>query len=508
MQQSVIKKYIQVDALIYLLILALVLIVRYLVLINFAFKYTDSDQSIMWLGLKDYSKGIFHEPRFYGQAYNSMLEALFTVPLYKLGLAAYKALPIVTSILTLLPYIIISLFAFLKKNTKISFVILSIPLLLPIEYSLITSLSRGFVTGICISAIGCIATFYPRSKFSFLFCGLIAILAYTINSNSVLLSFPCLLFLFLENIKNKYFYLFSSIGIIVGLIIHFWINYFYLLHPYYNLHQMQLDFSPGTLIASLTELDIYFNNTIPIFWGTGFLVLPLFLIIAFLLYRKKEYTKAITVALIPITIILSLGIGKVHDGTDSIFFSYSRMYLSIPILLGFSLSFFTGITNSKLFYFYLLIPCTFFFYQINILNDKIAANISPSKNHVVSVIEVKKLADECNYLKTICTDNKIQLIVISDHWFYDFYDYGCPSCMDSFPNTLRPSYERRTWRLLEDERKIYPTILIIDTKRNFACEFNFVKKVDHTENFYIIENNKLHTMDLLNLIHIEYRKYK
>ncbi len=508
MEQSTFKKLYSVDGLIYASILVLIVILRYNVLINFGFKYTDSDQSIMWLGLKDYSNGLFYEPRFYGQAYNTMLEALFAVPLYKMGIPIYKALPLITSILTLAPYIIISLGTFINKSTKISLVILSIPLLLPVEYSLVTVLSRGFVTGIFISALGCMGIFYPKSKISFLVAGFFAVLAYSINANSILLSCLYLLYLLGNNIKNKQFYLFSSIGIIAGFIIHYSIAHFYILHPYNNLHTIQLDFSFNNIVSSFNQLDLYFNNVVPVFWGMGFLVLLLFIAIAIYLYVKRQYIHAISVGIMPFLIIITLGINKVHDGTESIFFSYSRMYLSLPVLLGLSLSFLADIQYSNKFYLYLILPCVCFICQLNFLNAKIETQVNPSKNHIVSVIEVSKLMYECNNLKNICTKYHIQLVIISNHWNYNFFNYGCPSCIDSFPKTLRPSYERRTWRLIEDEQYIYKSILIIDTDRNFTDEFDFIKKIENRNDLYMIKNNHKYTMDLLKSLDIPIREYK
>ncbi|MGQ0829461.1 MAG: hypothetical protein ACT4ON_13820 [Bacteroidota bacterium] len=478
-----------------------------MVLNNFAFKYTDNDQTIMWLGLKNYSSGLFYEPRFYGQAYNSMLEAFLAVPLYKFGIPVYKSLPIITSVLTLIPYFIISLLVFLKKSAKISFLIISIPLLLPIEYSFITSLPRGFVTGIFVSVLGCIGLFYSKSKASFLFSSFFAVLGYTINSNSILISIPCLIYLFLENSKNKHYYLFSLIGLAVGFTIHFSVDYFYVLNPHYNLHRFQTSFSIQNLILSLNTLDIHFNDVTPIFWKSGFLVLFMFLIISILLLNEKAYKKAVVVALIPFIVISTLGINKVHDGTHSVFYSYSRMYLSIPMLLGISLSFLNNITYPKFLYLYLLIPAVYFVYNINNLNTSIESSTKLTPGLAVGVIETSKLTDECNYLKTICDSCKIQLIIISNHWNSAFYAYGCPSCIGEFPNTLNPNYERRTWRLIEDENKIYRRILIIDIEKKLASEFNFIKKIGDKEGFFIIENNSVGTKHLLDSLGINYRKY-
>jgi hypothetical protein len=50
----------------------------------------------MWIGAADYAKGLFYEPRFYGQDYNTFLESLFALPYLYAGLPAYKALPMAT----------------------------------------------------------------------------------------------------------------------------------------------------------------------------------------------------------------------------------------------------------------------------------------------------------------------------------------------------------------------------------------------------------------------------
>jgi len=67
--------------LLYILLLILVFADRTNTLIHFTFKYTDCDQAVMWLGAKEIMQGKFHEPCFYGQSYNPMIESLFAVPL-------------------------------------------------------------------------------------------------------------------------------------------------------------------------------------------------------------------------------------------------------------------------------------------------------------------------------------------------------------------------------------------------------------------------------------------
>jgi hypothetical protein len=500
-------KQIKINWLIYLILLGLILTFRILILIKFSFKYTDSDQTIMWLGLKNYANGAFYEPRFYGQSYNTMFEALLAIPLNLSNIPPFKALPIISSLLSILPFILISLLVFLKKSKIIGLIILSIPLLLPIEYSLITSLPRGFVTGIFFSSFGVLCIFYPKSKGSFFFSAFFSILAFSINSNSILLSLPYLFYLFLQNVSNKHYYFYSNLGVLIGFLIHFSLNYFYLLNPSYNLHKLDLSFSFKKLFLSFNKLDLFFNDVTPLFWSTGFLVLFMFILISFFLFRIKKYFEAIIVFFIPIFIIFTLGINKVHDGVNSIFFSYSRMYLSIPLLLAVSISFFSKITKIKYIYFFFLIPPFCFFYNLSILQKRINSNVDRNKNHVVSVVKTSLLINECTKLKNLCAKYRIQLIVISNlRDYYDSFNYGCPACLKTFPNTLRPIYERRTWRLIEDEHKIYKNILIIDDANDLSKLSETIIKIK--KSYYLIKSNKMKTIKLFDKLKIKYRPFR
>ena len=294
----------------------------------------------------------------------------------------------------------------------------------------------------------------------------------------------------------------------LGFIIHFSVNHFYVVNPYYNLHKLNFTFSFKGLLSSLTHLDLFFNDVTPIFWNSGFLIIIMFITVGAFLFKERKYKESLTVFISTLLIISTLGISKVSDGSNSIFFPLSRMYLSIPVLLGISLSFFSFKEKSKYFYFYLLIPLSFFIYNINTLDKSINLNVSHEKNHIIGVIKTNDLFEQCNNIKSICDEYNVQLVIISNHWNYDFFNYACPSCDETFPKTLRPSYERRTWRLIEDEKTIYSNILIIDLNKDFSKQFNFVKQIKPHNEYFIIENNSLYTIDLLDTLEIEYRKYK
>ena len=483
----------------FFVVLISVVVYRYFVLLKFGFEHTDSDQAIMWQGLQDYSKGVFHEPRFYGQAYNSMLEAFFAIPLYKFGLSPHKALPIITCAMTILPYLGLAVFSFMKKKRLIAYGIITIPLLLPLDYDLITSLSRGFVPGVFLSSLGIMAVLYNLPK-KYIVFAILAVLGFSANPNSVILTIPVTVYLFWENKTNLKFYSNSFIGFFIGGVIHYWVNLFYQNNPSHNIHRYSLQFSFSDMAKGLSNLDSYFNQVTPLLWKNSFLLLLLLLILGVFSIFKKRISIGLFLISILVIIAVSLGINKVHDGYDSIFFSKGRMFLAFPVVISFGL---TLIKKIKFRYQYLLIsiPILFLMFKVSALEEKIVESTAPKSDHVIGIKTVEDLRLKCKEVNLISKKHNVDLIVIVNSYEHDFINYGCSSCENDFPKTLRPSFERRTWRLNEDENVIYKTILILDFKKKYPE----LEEIDYKT--FLVEDNKLNTMALLKELDIECRDY-
>ncbi|MBL7933777.1 MAG: hypothetical protein JNL60_17875, partial [Bacteroidia bacterium] len=159
--------------------------------------YTDSDQPNMWLAAVDFSEGRFYEPRYYGQAYNTNMEALFAVPLLWLNVPVYYALPVVTHLIALFPLFFIGLYLYAKKRVWNAAIILGLSLCFPLGNDMLSSLPRGFVTGLFFIGFFVTSMLEPR-KLSFVFINtLLAVLAFFASPNTLLVSAPFLFFLFL-----------------------------------------------------------------------------------------------------------------------------------------------------------------------------------------------------------------------------------------------------------------------------------------------------------------------
>jgi len=178
------------SSLVFWLCLLLLLLDRALTFFCFGISYTDIDQMILWNGALDYSKGVFMEPFFYGQAYNYMVEALLAVPLIWVGMPVYFALPLVSGVLSVFPFVVPA-FLFRKKGQFFwACTLLVLPVLLPLEYNLLTSVSRGFLQAHLFVPLLFYPMLYPMKKGSMAMLYVGSALCFFANQSSILLVLP------------------------------------------------------------------------------------------------------------------------------------------------------------------------------------------------------------------------------------------------------------------------------------------------------------------------------
>ena len=496
----------------YLLLAAVVLLQQFLFLIQFGWVYTDSDQTIMWYGLKAFAQGHFEEPRFLGQDYNTMLEALLAVPFYRLGIPAHIILPLITSALALFPFFWFSSIMYKKGKLIRAAVIVSIPLLLPTDYHLISLLSRGFVTGIFASSIGVGLLMKGASKRAFFLSGFFMAIGFSLNPNSLVLTLPVLLYYFTIHYKQVTFYILGITGIVIGLIPHFLAERFYTLHPSYVLHSMQLELSVDYLKDAIVHLDDFFNPMAPVFWKQGFIVPVAFLGIGIYFIAKKQWSKGIYSIGSFLFLCATLFLSKVNDGTNSVFFSFSRMYLALPVLIGFSTTLFNFSLAPRILriQFIFLIPVVFLTGKMLFIQTSIQHAVHKNREHVVGVATVDHVKTTCQTVQSIAQHYNVDLVVIVNSFDYDFINYGCEVCEDEnqFPLTLRPSYERRTMRLTNAMQHVYSNVFFIDNQHKldaFTDSAVSVERIPQDSTFYLVRDNVVKTQELFNKLHIDTR---
>jgi hypothetical protein len=493
-------------------ILALVLAFRFIVLQRFTFVLMDSDQTIMWSAAIDFSRGIFHEPRFYGQEYSTMLEALFAVPLIWCGIPVYYAVPVITMLMSMTPFLLIAFIARSRGQFAISCLVLLFPMLMPMEYNFINSMPRGFIPGIFVASFGALAFFHPRNPKGWVVAGFLAVFGYTVNPNSALLSLPILVYLGIQNFPVRKFYLLSGAGIAAGLVIHLLVAAFYLLHPNHIIHpaiKFMMTMNQFTDFAG--NMNKVFGYVTPVFWNLGGILPVLFLLFGIGLFAVKKVPEGWVMIFSLVLILVSLSVKQVAMASESIFYSYSRMYLAVPVILALFLPF-LPLSFPKQATFLLILAAGLFFSRINTTNRTVDERVWNNKvQHVVSFTTDKTFFYKCNQIRNYSRVGNISLVIEVQDFFYDFITYGCAACDRQFPETLRPDYERRTWRLEEERTKIHPNILIVDFGYKLPLGFDKLDKLHirhfSLQGFYFIRGNTLPTLELMKLLNIPVRAF-
>ncbi len=500
---------------IFLLLLFLVILDRTLFLVNFSFQYVDSDQMIYWQAANDYMKGFFHEPYFYGQNYSFLLEALLSVPFLKLGVPLNYSMPIVTSILSLFPFVLFAFVLYRKSFFVESFVFLAIPIALPIEYEILTSITRGFVTGLFASGFLIFCLIKPHKKSSFILLGSISGLAYILNPNSIIFVLPIGIYMLLKNYKSFYFYIFNIISVTPFLFIEYLSKQFYIHHPEYIVHSMwTLNYSFKTLITAFGHLDNFFSYLTPVVWIWGWIVLLLLAVLGVFLFVKNK-KKGLSILISLIFILASLGVNKINDGLNTVFLSPIRMFLGIPLLFGLSI-----IWTKKYFtvkdlywkYSIILICCILFCVKASLYKPIIKYHTLTENYGPIAIKKLKQLRCECSVINNIVKEHNIDLIIFLPDWkrnvpYMEFYNYGCPLLVKDFAPTFMNVYERRTWVYKQEKNTVRKNLLIYG-----YIEAVFLTKIEKNNLIYIeeettvIRNNTLTTKALLKMLNLTLKR--
>lgn len=431
-------------------------------LMAIGFAYSDADQTLIWNATHDMLHGHFYQPCFYGQSYNPLIESFLAVPLLALHIRPYMALPIITAILGLFPYLLFSILSYKRKWHLAAFIVSAMPLLLPFGFEMLTIMPRGFVTGIFFSAIGSAFILFGHTRYRFLLFSFFSIIALTANPNCGLIICPLLFYILLENRArlNVYIQLFS--GALIASPFPLFIYYFYKNHPELIVHsEKSKSFVPHLLLDALKEPGVFLRDILPFGFSFWFLVLLLMLIIGLAIYRKA-YRRPAAVSIAAFVIfILSLGIEKVHDGRPVIFLSFSRMYLALPFVIVVIAVIIAKhqhlkISSVKILAGLLLIAALIgTFIRYHNYNNRLSTDMQHSST--VPARPVASICDSCALLAKLSEQYHAKTVA-----FYGYtrqYCYGC-SALEYDIQTIYPIEDRRVWVVQRAEKSTEHHILL------------------------------------------------
>lgn len=448
----------------FFLFLLPVLLDRVVLLFFFGFRYVDGDALILWNGARDYSLGIFREPFFYGQNYNLMLEALLAAPFIATGLPYRYVLPLITSFLSLFPFVYIGWQFWKREREMPALIFLLMPLLLPPEYGMITSVSRGFVTGIFFCSFMASAVLDPASKRSAPIFGISAALAILFNLNSVVFIVPVGLFVLFHQQKKSFFLLHAILWPLAAIALIYAGKYFYILNPEYLVHgEWPFEYRLSRLIQAFSELDTLFAWLNPLWWEAGWFSVCLLLIgglMLLFLHRKKE-SVAILGGLF--FTLLTLGLWKVHDhNPETILLSSTRMFLALPLCLALAWAWLLPGVRPPYLLLFLFVPLVFAYKALS-AQKTISEHTGDGNYGSLYIIPVKDAEDKCALLENVTKAHEVDLVVLIQDEKYpklSFNAYLCPLIKEELPTVLLNISERRSWIYLEEKDSIRHTVLL------------------------------------------------
>lgn len=458
-------------------------------LVSFSFEYTDIDQVLMWYGAHEFREFDFHMPRFFGQNYGSMLEALVAVPLF--FLPDHIALPLATTVLMLLPYILI--LRHFKFERKALIAVAFLLAVMPMEYLMIATMPRDFMTGLAITSLA-IPFLRNERWWARMLIGLFCILGWSANNNSALFGAVISVYAVVRQSGIDWRSTWKiGLGYALGFGAHLLISSFGKNHPEYIVHiAWAFHYHWKQVWDGWTNFDRHFRWLTPVLHGQGWFVMLLFpALVGWFFYRGKRAQAWSGVALV-VLILAVFGILKVHDGYDSVFLAHERMFLALPVCMAFFLS---GISWSGRYVYVALaaIGIGFCGYNLVSMDQRIADHVSPDRKDNRGFLHIthEQVEDDCARLKELVDQYQAEAVIIYPNGYYTgLHSYACP-CSDRETIYVDPEYERKTWDMRALDQEAYRSVIVINPRSPLEMQapHGIVVTALEMRDAYLIQSN-------------------
>lgn len=455
-------------------LIALCIIDRMILLLRFGFTHTGTDDVVVWEMARDYGRGIFHEPYMYGQNYNPMLEALLGAPFVRMGIAPWIALPLITSLLALAPYWSFALWHHRRGEFSAACLFAAMPLMLPVEWSMLTAMPRGFVHGIAILALLPWMAEAGPERWRHAATMLVLSAAVFFNPNAMVFIVATGVVLVFQHARSRWFWTGSLLGLLPAALAWWAARAFYHDYPHPMHHMImdwEMEFKPHVLGEAFQRLDSHFQWMMPLWWRNGHVVLWSLVIAVILLWRKHR-PRAIGVFSALVFIVLALGFWKVHDGVDSVFYPRSRMFLAVPLLLAWAFApLLPGAFPRRATVIAALGLAGLLVARAVTMEDRIDRQLADQRGALVREKSVAFVRDRCERIQAAAWEYGADAVITlrwpdvrvdpEPHFLTYFDRYACGILRDGMPLLYGPGYERCAWVIDAIRRRVPHTPLFV-----------------------------------------------
>jgi hypothetical protein len=345
-------------------------------------QYFDEDQGIEWYAARELLHGRLHEPCFYGQSYNSNVEGFLAAPLVAMRVPYPIAVPLVTVLLGLFPFVLMAVIAFRRRQAWVGGLSLLVPLSMSTRYGMITGMPRGFVTGVAMAIVPAMLLLPPLRrgmkgmvmgpdgrwrlqrtwpKTRYFLAAFLSVVALMLNPNAVVLLAAVAVYAIITTFKEWRFWFFGALGLLAAtpypIAVH---DFYFVWHDDYRLYLRQpFTWSYQNFQKFIPQLNEAFHDLVPdavyaetevlVHWvhvqfprvlpawavdaPAALAVLILFVVAwVVLLVRVRIAAAFATLTGVGLT-IFAFAYDRLQNSKPSVSFPYARMFLAVPVLL-------------------------------------------------------------------------------------------------------------------------------------------------------------------------------
>jgi hypothetical protein len=176
------------------------------------------------------------------------------------------------------------------------------------------------------------------------------------------------------------------------------------------------------------------------------------------------------------------------------------MYIAIPFTLLLFLSLIKIVPNKR-FYAFVCVVVLFCGYNFFALKNNLLFHSDEKKRDHLQMMSLKELKEAIIQYKIAADKYRADAIVfVENYWHQDFLIYAGSVLVDDFPKTLNPHYDRRYWRMQEEDTVVRQTFLLYCGDTTFwnthKTPSGTLTKMDDW-GAYLVSNNKLTTINFL-----------
>jgi len=432
--------------------------------------WMNEDHALLWLGGRDLGSLRFFQPNFYGQSYFTMFGAIPTEILRRLGVALPTAGAASSALLAIASWLLLAAAAWRRGHRVVAVLAVAAPVVLSTDSLLAASSAGGRDAGSFLACAGtALLLWSPRSYRHVLGFTVLAGLGVAFDFGSALLVVPAAAFALLANRSNRRVLVAGALGLaapaawLVGTFL------FYRAHPDYDFYKAG-SFVPKAhaFTTAVSHVSRYLAPAEP--EVARWYVVPLvgMVVLTVLLLRTRRVRYAVPPLIAVVGFLYALSTNKITFAVDAVYLWHGRFFLELPFLLWFLVyllaeSGTVRVTDRRalvaLGAVTMAVVATFAVRTATF--DHRMANVVrlSQRDAFAGVVSVTGVTQRCDALAAAAPKAGTDLVVFR----IDVrLPYACEALHYGELHTLYPRFERRTWRLHDEDRRRRTRIIVGD----------------------------------------------